>query len=329
MKGAIPARILRDKSGPRVEWLHLDGAPFSEPFLDDSLARLRRAPANERSRRPLTTLDALAACEPGLPLAGVIFHVSRCGSTLFTQLLGATPRHIVVSEPPIVDDILRSARHDAAINDEQRIAWLRGAMAALGGRQAAAEEKLFVKLDCWAIFELPLLRRAFPGVPLYFIHRHPLEVLASLMRMPSLALVRDTVLAAQMGLTAKERDRLTHEEHAAAVLGALFRSASEHRAYLIPVAYPDVAEFVRTRLLAGTVTEEEAHAYHARLTRSAKNPGQSFTPDTDDKRRTASPALIAACARWAEPPYQRWLQAGGYYAERARRRASAVSASSD
>lgn len=310
MRGAIPARILRGETGAQVEWLHLDGAPFSEPFLDDTLARLRCAPANERSRRPITPLEALTAVEPGLPLAGLIFHVSRCGSTLFTQLLGATPRHIVVSEPPIVDDILRSVRHDATITDEQRIAWLRGAIAAFGGRQSAAEEKLFVKLDCWAIFELPLLRRAFPGVPLYFIHRHPLEVLASLMKMPSLALVRDTVLAPQMGLSVEERDRLTHEEHAAAVIGALFGAACERCAQLTPVAYPDVAEFVRARLLDGELTAEAAHAFQARSNRSAKNPGQSFTPDTDDKRRTASPALLAACARWAEPPYRRWLQTG-------------------
>lgn len=309
MTGAIPARVVHSATGPQVEWLLLDGAPFSEPFLDETLDRLRRLPANERSRRPLTSLDALLTAKPGLPLAGLIFHVSRCGSTLFTQLLGTTPRHTIASEPPIVDDILRSARRDPAITDEQRIAWLRGAIAALGSRQSATEEKLFVKLDCWAIFDLPLLRRAFPGVPLYFVHRHPLEVLVSLMRIPSITIVRDTVLPAQMGLSTEERDLLTQAEHAAAVLGALFRAAGEHRDHLTPVAYPGVAEFVRTRLLDHEIKQEEAEAFRARSTRSAKDPGQSFTSDTEDKRRTANTALVAACARWAEPPYLRWLQA--------------------
>lgn len=309
MPSAIPSRITRSATGQQVEWLHLDGAPFSEPFLDDTLARLRRIPGNERSRRPLTPLDTLRTIPPGLPLAGLIFHVSRCGSTLFTQLLRATPRHVVASEPPILGDILHSVRHDPAISDEQRIAWLRGAVAALGGRQSEAEEKLFVKLDCWAIFELPLLRRAFPGVPLYFIHRQPLEVLVSLMRIPSLTIVRDTVLPAQMGLTLEERNQLLHEEHAAAVIGAVFHAACEHHEHLTPVAYPEVAEFVRTRMFGAELNSKDAAAFQANLARSAKAPEQSFTPDTVDKRRAASPALAAACASRAEPPYRRWLEA--------------------
>ncbi len=309
MTGAIPARVLHREEGALVEWLHLDGAPFVEPFFEETLARLRRLATNEPSRRLLTPIDALLAAAPGLPLAGLIFHVSRCGSTLFAQLLGTCPRHVVVAEPPIIDDILRSVQRDATISDEQRIGWLRGAVAALASRQTGEARRLFVKLDCWAIFDLPLLQSAFPGTPCYFIYRDPLEVLVSLMQMPSIAIVRDTVSPAQLGLGAEERDRLTQEEHAAAVLGAIFRAGCEHRAHLVPVAYPEVAEFVRTRLIDAETREMTAEAFRLRLGRSAKRPSGAFIPDTDEKRRMASPALAAACSRWAEPPYRRWLNA--------------------
>lgn len=97
-----------------------------------------------------------------------------------TQALAALPRHIVASEPQIIDDILRAARRDPRVSDDELRDWLCGAVRALRQPNAVAVERLFIKLDAWHILSLPLLRRVFPGVPCYFVFRDPVEVMVSL-----------------------------------------------------------------------------------------------------------------------------------------------------
>ncbi len=308
MTGAVPARLVRVEGATQVEWVFTDGLPFTEPFFEQTLARLTRTnPANRPDRRPRGALATLRHTASAVAPAAIVFHVSRCGSTLVSQMLAALPSHIVVSEAPVLDDILRAPRHDPTVTDDDRIASLRGAIAAFAYPKTPHESRLFVKLDCWHIFHLPLVRRAFPGVPLVFVHRHPLEVLVSLMRMPSMTLVRDVVTPTQLGLTAVERDALAPEAHAAAILGAFFRAATGHRAALVPVAYEQLPGFIWESFPGRDFSPDERALLQAAGSRDAKNPGQRFTADSATKRREASPALLAACARWAQPAYQAWL----------------------
>ena len=308
MTGALPYRLDFESGEPLVEWVATDGSRFTEPFFEQTIARLRRrSPANSRARGLRTPLNALLDVPPSVPLTALIFHVSRCGSTLLTQMLAALPANIVASEPQIFDDILQLDPRNPTIAEEDRIAWLRGAARALGQRPAGSAERLFVKVACWHIFSLPLIQRAFPGVPIVFVHRHPVEVLVSLMRMPSLALVRGTVTPEQLGLTTAERDTLTREAHAAAILGALFRAAAEHRHSLVPVAYERIPGFVSESMPGCAFNDAERILLRTASAFDAKNPAESFTPDSGRKHNEASPAVLAAAARWAEPLYARWL----------------------
>lgn len=304
MNPLAPLRLVSDAGAPAVEWIETDGQRFSEPFFEDTLARFRRRRDGGPPPRHRTSLDALRDVPEGVPPAALIFHVSRCGSTLVAQMLGAIDRHVVVAEPPILDELLRAT---PGASDEDRIAWLRGAVRALGRAAPPGGERLFVKLDCWHLFHLPLLDRAFPEVPFWFVHRDPLEVLVSLMRRPSLTLVRDTVTPLQLGLTTAERDALSREEHAAAILGAFYRAAATHRARLVPVPYAALPQVLWT-LPGGAWSEEDRARALAAAGRDAKNPARIFAPDTLEKRREADPALIAACERWAATPYARWRQ---------------------
>ncbi len=308
MNGALPYRLRHESGAPLVEWIAGDGARFTEPFFEDSIARLVRTnPANAGSRRARTPLSALLEGKPGVPPDAFIFHTSRCGSTLVAQMLAALPRHLVASEPPILDDLLSLRRRVPPAGDEACGAWLRGALAALGQPAAGGTDRFFVKLDSWHLFALPLIARTFPGVPLLFVHRHPVEVLVSLMRKPSLLLVRGTVTADELGLSDQEIECLSREEHAAALLGALFRAARTHRSALVPVAYERLPAFVWEDWPGCAFTPEERALLQTASTRDTKFPTRAFTPDVAEKRRTATPAVLAAAARWAEPDYLRWL----------------------
>ena len=307
MIGALPSRLLGEET-PEVEWLWSDGARFVEPFFEDTLGRLRREhPANRSGNRPRTSLRALHAMPAGLPVAGLIFHISRCGSTLLARMLAAIPRHLVASEPQILDDLLRLEFPASPITDNERISFLRGAVNALSQPPAGGAERLFIKLDCWHLFSLPLLQRAFPEAPRIFVYRDPLEVLVSLMRRPSLTLVRGTVTPEQLGIASEERDRLSAEEHAAAILGAFFRAALTHRTRLIPIGYEGLPSAALDQLSALEFTATERDQMIAAALQDAKHPTERFVPDSGRKHEVVTPALRAAFDRWTKQPYEQWL----------------------
>lgn len=289
MTYALPARLL---DHGRLEWIGHDGGRFAEPFFEETL-RLAKRGGGAVTTTGLEALDGDAAPD------ALVFHVSRCGSTLVSQMLAAVPAHLAISEAPVLDDILR-----LEVGEDRRIALLRGLMAAFLRSQAEAPKRLYVKLDCWHLLQLPLLRRAFPEAPLLLVWRDPLEVLASLMRMPSRTLIRDVVTPAQMGITETERNGLSREENAAAILGAFFRAATTHREALISVAYPDLPGALPDAL---PFEAADRALMLAAAGRDAKSPGQAFAPDTAAKRAEATPAMLAALERWTTPAFEEWL----------------------
>jgi hypothetical protein len=308
LKGALPFRLAAGSTAPEIEWVWADAERFTEPFFEQTIARLRRTnPANRSAVCPRAPLGALHHFPAGLPLRGLVFHVSRCGSTLLCQMLAAVPRNRVVSEPQILDDLLRSDRRGREISEEEKITLLRGAIAALGQPLADGAERLFVKLDCWHLLQLPLIRRAFPNVPLAFVYRDPVEVLVSLMRMPSLTMARETIRTEDLEMTEAERQSLSAVEHAAAILRAFYRAARRHRNVLTPVAYADLPTAALNAFPSHSSDQDEETLMLAAAASDAKNPGQRFTPDATTKRRAASPEILAAAEKWTARAYADWL----------------------
>jgi hypothetical protein len=88
-----PIRVHDGGDEPVIDWCQMAGIDFAEPFLDETVQRAFRHPFRLlfRHESPLGGLEALVAGKRGLPIAGIIVHVSRCGSTLISQALGALP----------------------------------------------------------------------------------------------------------------------------------------------------------------------------------------------------------------------------------------------
>src|SRR5439155_24789392 len=138
---------------------------------------------------PIEVLAELQAAEPGIPPTGFIFHMSRCGSTLISQMLAALPQNVVVSEAGPVDAVLRARFQAPDLPEREQIGWLQGIVSALGRRRTGEESHFFVKLDAWHTLDLPLIQRAFPDVPWLFLYRNPVEVMVSHARQPGSQLV--------------------------------------------------------------------------------------------------------------------------------------------
>ncbi|PIF12235.1 sulfotransferase [Janthinobacterium sp. 13] len=205
-------------------WRELGETPFSDAFFVNTLAR---QPHGERRvcRTPLAALAALGDC---LAPDAFIFHVSRCGSTLLSQLLASLPQCIVMSEPPVIDSLLR-LHHDGA-DPAAGIALLRQAILALGQRRSGAQTHFFIKFDCWHIHSLDLLRQAFPGTPCLFVYREPLAVLASHQRQRGPQMVPGMLHPAQLPLPAHQLAPGDLDGYTGLVLASLLNAARSHAA---------------------------------------------------------------------------------------------------
>jgi hypothetical protein len=303
--GWTPVRLDWDGDTGTVDWCWTDGYEFAEPAFTQTIERCLREPFRLlfRHRTGPEALDEFAAAHPGLAPSGVIFHMSRCGSTLVTQMLGACASVLAVAEAPSIDGVLR-----APAPVEQRAQWLRSMFAALGQRRRPQQRHLVVKLDAWHTREIGLVRRAFPTVPFLFVYRDPVEVMVSHTVQRGAHMIPNALPPAIFDLDAEELGGLSLLEYGARVLAHICTSALEARAdpHLQFVHHRDLPTFVRDVVPERwgiSVTDEGRAAMTDAAGRHAKNPHLFYEPDSTAKREAASPEVHALVERWLARPY--------------------------
>jgi len=307
LRGWLPVLISKGTAGPVVEWCRFGTRRFTESFFESTVQKAMRDPFHLlfRHQTPLDTLLDWQRESPGMEPRGFIFHMSRCGSTLVSQMLAALPEHIVLSEPPPLEALLRTGKHGAT--DDQRIAWLRAWMSAIS-QPRHGEQRLYVKLDAWHIFDLPILRRAFPETPWIFLYRNPVEVMASVMKVRGMHLVQDLIDTNMPVIASPPGQRLPEAEYAARVLAAVLRAALEH---LGPsggraIEYSRLPEAVITEIAPHfglDLTAAQIEAMNARGPFNAKSPQLYFEPDTQSKQQEAGAEARALCAEHLDALY--------------------------
>eukprot|EP00052_Salpingoeca_macrocollata_P020455 m.171858 g.171858 ORF g.171858 m.171858 type:complete len:702 (-) comp21272_c0_seq4:21-2126(-) len=120
---------------------------------------------------PVSTLEKMPETAA---LHGLIFHQSRCGSTLAANMLAADAENLVYSESHApVAAVLRCP----ACSDDHRIRVLRAVVHAMGN--SLAHQRMFLKLQSKNSPHIALFRKAFPHTPWIFIMRKPAQIFAS------------------------------------------------------------------------------------------------------------------------------------------------------
>ncbi|MEI6191114.1 MAG: hypothetical protein WCP24_01935 [bacterium] len=112
---------------------------------------------------------------------GFIFHMSRCGSTLFTQMLTASNKFFVLSEPTIINAVLDPALE---IDESTRIKLLKACINALNSCAPITSERTIIKFRSWNTLFIDMISGCFKDIPWVFIHRNGIEVLASVLKKP-------------------------------------------------------------------------------------------------------------------------------------------------
>jgi len=274
-----------------VDWACFAGAELDDPFFAVSAMRASSRPFN-RLVPYATRLGALLdAPGPVREPDGLIFHQSRCGSTLVARMLGVLPSATSVSEPPPVDAILQLGLA-AGWSLERRAAALRTMIGAYGRRSERRGGPFFVKLDSWHTLSLSLFRAAFPRVPWVFLYRDPVEILVSQMRQRGPQTVPQLMPPAFYGLEAGPD--APAEDYCARVLERIASAALEHKAGGLAVDYSELPGAVAGRILPHFGVRAEAEAMAAMTKRDAKDPHRPFLPDGTEKRCAASEVLKGA-----------------------------------
>jgi hypothetical protein len=308
LAGWTPIRFDLSGPTPTVDWADLSTERFVEPFFDQTLARWASGP----QAKPLvrTGLDAFLALdsEPSLDPAGIVFHLSRCGSTLVSRLLGTLPGVVVIAEPSPLNALL--GLDPDRVDGATLVRLVRLLVRALGRRRHGDERHLVLKCTSWNIRRREILAAAFPETPWVWVQRDPAHVLSSLMASPPgwLGLeVTPPATARLFGLDPVAVPARERVEFTARALGAMLWSAAADPDRRLCVDYADLPAAIWQQVAPhfGIATDAAAIERMTEQSRfySKDAAPRAFSGDAPE-RRPMTDRIREAAERFAEPGYR-------------------------
>ena len=282
-QGWVPYRIQARLEGADCRWLFAGSTPFTEPFFEGTIASVQSVPENSFGTPRVTPISALplAAAElDTLEPSAFVFHVSRCGSTLVSQLLSLEDSCVVLSEVPFFDQLLR-ARFHPELQGIDAATHLSAAIRLHGQRRSGTERSLVVKLDSWHTGLHAELRALYPRTPFVLLYREPAAVVRSHQRRPGMHAVRGLIEDPlfHFGPEAAERPL---EDHLPAVLGFYYDTfleiaRTDPRVLLVSYQRDMIPVVDAIAAFAGIEVSNSARAaWTARAAFHAKQPGERF-----------------------------------------------------
>jgi hypothetical protein len=303
-----PVRFDFSGDAPAVDWADLSGERFAEPFFDQTVMRWASGPRSTPLVR--TGLDALAALdsEPSLEPAGMVFHLSRCGSTLVSRLLGTLPGVFAIAEPSPLNSLL--GLDPKRVDQAALIQVVRMLVRALGRRRHGDEQHLVLKCTSWNIRQRAILSAAFPDTPWVWLQREPAHVLASLLAEPPGWLrLQDWPQGAKQrfGVDPATVPAMTRTEFAAHALGSMLKAAAADPAGRLCIDHAELPDAIWHRVAPhfGLNVDDVAIERMTDESRfySKDSARRVFTGD-DPGQRSVTDEIRAAAQRYAEPGYR-------------------------
>jgi len=286
LKDWIPCKFPEKGSADVCRWLYLGDKQFEEPFFEETIYKCQGLPENSRQVRCVSGLDVLpewAAQTEAVAPTAFIFHISRCGSTLISQLLGQQPSNIILSEVPIFDELLRwGHRHHTM---QEVLPLLKAAITLYGAKRSETHHHLVIKTDSWHIHFYKELRELFPQTPFILLYRQPDEVIRSQQKRRGMQSVQGVLEPSIFGFDKNEIDLLGLDEYMAKVIEtylAAFIEIVKTDQLALPVNYKEGMLSIVKKIAGATgitIHETEMSAMQERSTFHAKYPDQLFKED--------------------------------------------------
>jgi hypothetical protein len=285
LAGRIPYKMIFDNGELLFRWIYIGQKKFSEPFFDETILACLSLPQN--SGMPYTTVETLleqAKTADAISPSAFIFHVSRCGSTLLSQMLCMDERFIVLSEVALLDEVLRlpfSHPEEKFPVDELFCALLQ----LFGKKQTGNENQLFIKTDSWHLFFFEKIRRLFPDVPALLLYRSPKEVIRSQKKKKGMHAVSGLIQPEIFGCTSDQFVSVMPDDYIEIILEYYFKKcldilAADKNATAISYHNGAIKMLESTlRACNISVNENVFAAMKIRTQKHSKNPSEVFSPE--------------------------------------------------
>ena len=226
LKNWLPIHSFEENGMELCKWMYLGNKKFTDPFFEETIIKCRSLPYNSTLFRSVSSMEILPEWSDNiesLSPTAFIFHVSRCGSTLISQLLGLQPSNIVLSEVPFIDEILRNGFREKVSASSQ----VKAAIHFYGAKRDERNRHLFIKLDSWHVHFYRQLRKIYPQVPFIMLFRKPDEVIRSHQKRRGLQAVPGLLEPEIFHLERKEIAEMGQDEYTAKVLESYFSAYLE------------------------------------------------------------------------------------------------------
>jgi hypothetical protein len=273
----IPYKLSFVEGQPLCEWLYTGDKEFTEPFFDETISVCRRS--NFRRFRSVSSIEVLPHWSKGIERVQpsvFIFHVSRCGSTLASQLLAQDNTNIVLSEVPFFDSILRA--EDKIPNE-----LLKDAIAFYSPVKNY-RKRLFIKTDSWHIFFYKQIRTLYPQTPFILLYRRPDEVVRSQQKRRGMHAIPGLIEPALFGFE-NEVHQMNQDVYLGEVLDKYFHAflqVIKNDALAFPINYNEgpvtMVEKI-ARITDTPISDDEMEKIKSRAMYHAKYPEQVFSEE--------------------------------------------------
>ncbi len=221
LKNWIPYKVVLENDVILIHWLFVSDHFFSAPFFDETIGRCKSHPYNSTGYRSVSSPESMiewARTFPERIPSAFIFHISRCGSTLLSQLIGSDKKYLVLSEVPFFDEILRLPYRLKGVDPELTEKMLHAGIKIVGQNRSGLEHNLFIKTDSWHIFFHEQIRRLYPFSPFILLYRSPDAVIRSHKKLQGIHTVQGQIEPDVFGFTGQEIEGLLPDMYTSKVL---------------------------------------------------------------------------------------------------------------
>lgn len=226
----IPWKLKNSDNKLLCEWLFTGDKEFTEPFFDDTINICKRLDENRNEQKLSTALPAIldqSRNKESASPSAIIFHISRCGSTLLSQLLCLDKRNIVLSEVPIFDEILRLPFKHNDFDSDSIENYLSASIRIYAQKRSAQSQFLFIKTDSWHLHFYETYRKLFPSIPFILLYRNPLEVIESQQKQRGLQAIPGIIEPEVFGFSNSVKNITDFDAYMGKVLATYFRKMIE------------------------------------------------------------------------------------------------------
>jgi hypothetical protein len=298
-----------------IRWLDFGTKLLSEPFFSQTVRQLKRhsPAARERVTGSETLIKIASKCIAQTP-AGIIFHVSRCGSTMIANALKLGVGCAVLSEASAIgslfSDVLDDSVHLRSTERDERVTMLVNSVVRL--YSASFGPQIIIKTHAANILHIARFRTVWPSVPFLIVIRDPIEVLMSNLANPSgwlSSMCNPTTGPNLFGLMPSQVQTMSVEQYASFGLGRFLEAASANFDENCWIVDYKVLNSSTVKMIFDLfdirIPEIKLSALDRSLAIYSKDPltERAFRFDSEDKQLRASSSLRQLAMCWTDRPY--------------------------